>query len=125
MSTVTRIMLEAEAASGREAMRAAMREERLRAAMQAAARQADSRRGPVHQEPGPGSRRPDPRVGAGSSMSGPISNNSPGRPDVTMVGRSPRPAKPIQSVKSRIVPEPYQIQSAPPRRSSLLEPPGS
>ena len=125
MSTVTRIMLEAEAASGREAMRAAMREERLRAAMQAAARQADSRRGPVHQEPGPGSRRPDPRVGAGSSMSGPISNNSPGRPDVTMVGRSPRPAKPIQSVKSRIVPEPYQIQSAPPRRSSPLEPPGS
>ena len=125
MSTLTRIMLEAEAASGREAMRAAMREERLRAAMQAAARQADSRRGPVHQEPGPGSRRPDPRVGAGSSMSGPISNNSPGRPDVTMVGRSPRPAKPIQSVKSRIVPEPYQIQSAPPRRSSPLEPPGS
>jgi hypothetical protein len=46
MSTVTRIMLEAEAASGREAMRAAMREEGLRAAMQAAARQADSRRGP-------------------------------------------------------------------------------
>jgi len=125
MSTLTRIMLEAEAASAREAMRAAMREERLRAAMQAAARQADSRRGPVHQEPGPGSRRPDPRVGAGSSMSGPISNNSPGRPDVTMVGRSPRPAKPIQSVKSRIVPEPYQIQSAPPHRSSPLEPPGS
>jgi len=119
MSTVTRIMLEAEAASGREAMRAAMREEGLRAAMQTAARQADSRRGPVHQEPGPGSRRPDPRVGAGSSMSGPISNNSPGRPDVTMVGRSPRPAKPIQSVKSRIVPEPYQIQSAPPVRPTL------
>ena len=125
MSFLTKVMLEAEDTSAREAMRAAMREEGLRAAMQTAARQADSRRGPVHQEPGPGSRRPDPRVGAGSSMSGPISNNSPGRPDVTMVGRSPRPAKPIQSVKSRIVPEPYQIQSAPPHRSSPLEPPGS
>ena len=125
MSFLTKVMLEAEDTSAREAMRAAMREEGLRAAMQAAARQADSRRGLVHQEPGPGSRRPDPRVGAGSSMSGPISNNSPGRPDVTMVGRSPRPAKPIQSVKSRIVPEPYQIQSAPPHRSSPLEPPGS
>ena len=115
MSTVTRIMLEAETASAMDFMRAVMGEEGLRVAMQAAARQTASRRGPVHQEPGPGSRRPDPRVGAGSSMSGPISNNSPGRPDVTMVGRSPRPAKPIQSVKSRIVPEPDQIQSKPTR----------
>ena len=103
MSTVTRIMLEAEAASGREAMRAAMREERLRAAMQAAARQADSRRGLVHQEPGPGSRRPDPRVVdpdphvAGSTQVGGdlITNNTP--------GRWSRPAKPIQSGKSKIV----------------------
>ena len=114
MSTVTRIMLEAETASAMDFMRAVMGEEGLRVAMQAAARQTASRRGPVHQEPGPGSRRPDPRVGAGSSMSGPISNNSPGRPDVTMVGRS-RPAKPIQSVKSKIVPEPDQIQSKPTR----------
>ena len=126
MSFLTKVMLEAEGDSAMDFMRAVMGKEGLRVAMQAAlTRQADSRRGPVHQEPGPGSRRPDPRVGAGSSMSGPISNNSPGRPDVTMVGRSPRPAKPIQSVKSRIVPEPYQIQSAPPRRSSPLEPPGS
>jgi len=78
MSFLTKVMLEAEDTSAREAMRAAMREEGLRAAMQTAARQADSRRGPVHQEPGPGSRRPDPRVGAGSSMSGPISNKLSG-----------------------------------------------
>jgi hypothetical protein len=40
------------------------------------------------------------------------------------VGQS-RPTKSIQ--KSKIVPEPDQLQSAPPgrRRSSLLEPPGS
>ena len=47
MSTVTRIIMEAEAASAMDFMR----EEGLRAAMQAAARQADSHRGPVHQEP--------------------------------------------------------------------------
>ena len=117
MSTVTRIILEAEATSAREAMRAAM---------QAAARQADSRRGPVgqeplRQEPDPGS-HPDPHV---SGV--PISNNSPGRPDVHVVGRSPRSTKPIRSVKSRIVPEPDQVQSGPAssRRSTLLEPPGS
>jgi hypothetical protein len=55
----------------------------------------------------------------------PISNNSAGRPDVHVIGRSPQPAKPIRSTKSQIVPEPDQIQSAPPRRSSPLEPPGS
>jgi hypothetical protein len=106
-------------------MRAAMREEGLRAAMQAAARQADLRRGPVHQEPsavrqepsvrqdsGAGS-RPDPHV-AGV----PITNNSPGRPEVRVVGRS-RPANPIRSTKSAIVPEPDQIQSAPPVRPTL------
>jgi hypothetical protein len=59
----------------------------------------------------------------------PISHNStPGRPDVTVVGRA-RPstmAHPIRSAKSKIVPEPDQIQSPPPgpRRRSLLEPPG-
>ena len=98
MSTVVKLILEAEAASAMDFMRAAMREE--------GARRADSRR--------------EPSVPIGA----PIANNSPGRPDVSMVGRS-RPAKPIQSVKSKIVPEPDQIQSAPPRRSSPLEPPGS
>jgi hypothetical protein len=43
---------------------------------------------------------------------------------VSMVGRS-RPTKPMQSGKSKIVPEPDQLQSAPPgKRSSPLEPPG-
>jgi hypothetical protein len=44
---------------------------------------------------------------------------------VHVIGRSPQPSKPIRSTKSKIVPEPDQIQSAPPRRSSPLEPPGS
>jgi hypothetical protein len=47
----------------------------------------------------------------------PISNNDPGHPDVRVVGRA-RPgatSKPIQrSMKSKIVPEPDQIQSPPP-----------
>ena len=107
MSTVVKLILEAEAASAMDFMRAAMREEGLRAAMQAAARRADSRR--------------EPSVPIGA----PIANNSPGRPEVRVVGRSPQPARPIRhSMKSRIVPEPDQIQSAPPRRSSPLEPPG-
>ena len=55
----------------------------------------------------------------------PISSNSAAHPDVHVIGRSPQPAKPIRSAKSKIVPEPDQIQSAPPRRSSPLEPPGS
>jgi hypothetical protein len=71
------------------------------------------------------------RVGSSpTGVGAPISHNStPGRPDVTVVGRA-RPstmAHPIRSAKSKIVPEPDQIQSPPPpgpRRSSLLEPPG-
>jgi hypothetical protein len=56
----------------------------------------------------------------------PVSNNSAANPDVTAIGQA-REIKPAQSGKSRIVPEPDQIQSPPPgrRRSSLLEPPGS
>jgi hypothetical protein len=108
MSTVTRIILEAEAASSREAMRAALR---------ASVRQAASRREPTRQEPVRQDSRPGSRPGP--SMSGPIGNNSLGQPDVHMVGRSPQPAKPIRSMKSRIVPEPDQIQSAPPVRSDL------
>jgi hypothetical protein len=167
MSTIVKsVIIEAERASAREFMRALsheeglrviLREERLRAAMQAAARQADMRRVPVHQEPwsahqnqarqdselhvadsgrvvrvggmpttinnSPG--RPDPHVAGPTQVGGGfITNNTPGRPDVTMVGRS-RPTKPIRLAKSKIVPEPDQIKSAPPRRSSPLEPPGS
>ena len=82
MSTVTKLVLEAERESAEEALRLALR-------------------------------------GA------PTGNNSLGRPDVRMVGRSPRPTTPIRSVKSAIVPEPDQVRSEPPHRSTPLEPPGS
>jgi hypothetical protein len=183
MSFLTQVMLEAEDTSAMDliarepALQAIMREEGLRAAMQAAARQADSRRVPVHQGPmrpedvrqepmrqadsdlaslvvadsgrvvrtnnnlgrldrsanhpnGPGEAGPvrtAARGGSSTQVGGDlITNNTPGRPSVSMIGRS-RPTKPIQSGKSKIVPEPDQIQSPPPgrRRSSLLEPPGS
>jgi hypothetical protein len=118
MSTVTRVIMEAEATSAREFILAAMREEGLRAAMQAAARQADSRREPIHQKPVPAG-HPDPRsAGAGPGrpdpVGTPITNNSPGRPDVRVVGRA-RPAKPIRSAKSAIVSEPDQVRSERPK----------
>ena len=97
MSLITRIILEAEAASCWEALGTLARQGLLRALA--------GRRSPT---------------GAGA----PIGNNSPGQPVVQVVGQA-RPAKPIRSTKSRIAPEPDQIQSAPPRRSSPLEPPGS
>ena len=105
MSTVRQVIMEAETVSAREFIRAVMGEEGLRAA----ARQADARRGAMRREPL--GRRQEP-IGA------PITNNSPGRPEVRVVGRS-RPAKPIRSAKSAIVPEPDQIQSAPPTRPTL------
>jgi len=145
MSLLTRTMLEAErdsalafiqAVSHDGGLQAILREEGLRAAMQAAARQADSRRTARQQEPSsstsaspvqePVRQDSEPRVAdsgrvvrVGGDL---ITNNSPGRPDVTAVGRS-RPTKPIQSGKSKIVPEPDLALSAPPRRSSPLEPP--
>jgi hypothetical protein len=110
MSTVTRTIIEAETVSAREAMRTAMREEALRAA----ARQADSRREPIHQKPVPAG-HPDPRSagarpGRPDPVGAPTGNNSLGQPEVRVVGRS-RPAKPIRSAKSVIVPEPDQIIS--------------
>jgi hypothetical protein len=81
-----------------------MREEALRAALRASARQADSRREPLRQEPmrqEPVHQKPVP-VDALPS-------------EVRVVGRSPQPAKPIRSVKSGIVPEPDQVQSKPTR----------
>jgi hypothetical protein len=80
MSTITRIIMEAEATSSRL-------DSELR------------RQGSV-------------------SADAPIANNFSGRPDVHVVGRA-RLAKPIRSVKSRIVPEPNQVQSAPPVRPAL------
>jgi hypothetical protein len=131
MSLLTRIIMEAERASAWEFIR----EEGLRAAMQAAARQADLRVR-TNRPAGPGEAGPVRVGGASPTRAGsskqvcsssptgagtPISNNSPGRPDVRVVGRSPQPTKPIQSVKSKIVPEPDQIQSAPPTRREIPE----
>jgi hypothetical protein len=163
MSTVIPIILEAERESVKEFL-GLVREEELRAAMQAAAQASVAQKTALHQEPGRqepmqrgsgrqdsdlaslvvadsgrvvrvggGSRRPDPRVAdpdphvadpdphvAGSTQVGGdlITNNTPGRPDVTAIGRS-RPTKPVQSGKSKIVPEPDQLQSEPPVRPTL------
>jgi hypothetical protein len=120
MSLLTRIIMEAERASAREFIR----EEGLRAAMQAAARQANTRRASIRQEPAPAGQRADPRVTGRTRVGGvgaPITNNSAGQPTVSVVGRSPRPTKPIRSMKSRIVPEPGQIQSKPPTRAEIPE----
>jgi len=104
MSLITRIILEAEAASCWEALGTLAQQGLLRASA---------------------GRRSDPRANPSPTGAGaPTGNNSPGQPVVQVVGQA-RPAKPIRSTKSRIAPEPDQIQSAPPRRSSPLEPPGS
>jgi hypothetical protein len=120
MSVLTRTLLEAETISAREYMRAAMREEGLRAAMRAAsqaslARRTALRQEPAHQEPGhqeptPDNRRPDPSLTNHGAAGG--------RSEVRAVGRA-RPAKPIRSAKSAIVPEPDQLQSEPPVRPTL------
>ena len=53
----------------------------------------------------------------------PITHNFSGQPSVQVVGRGrlakPIRSKPVQSMKSKIVPEPDQIQSEPPVRSDL------
>ena len=53
----------------------------------------------------------------------PITHNFSGQPSVHVVGRGrlakPIRSKPVQSMKSKIVPEPDQIQSAPPVRQDL------
>ena len=142
MSFLTKVMLEAEDTSAMDSiardenLQAILREEGLRAAMQAVSRQTLVRKpSSAHQDPSspvrqePVRQDPEPRVAdsgrvvrVGGDL---ITNNSAGRPDITAIGRS-RPTKPMQSGKSKIVPEPDQIQSAPPgpRRSSPLEPPG-
>jgi hypothetical protein len=110
MSTITRIIMEAERTSALEAMWL-MREEALRASL---ARKTTA----LRQEP---AARQVTRQGKTGMMpiGTPITNNnSSGQPEVRVVGRA-RPAKPIQSVKSKIVPEPDQIQSRPPVRPDL------
>ena len=84
--------------------------------------------GPVRTSPGVFGGASPTRAGSSTpiAVGEPVSNNSAGHPSVHVIGRSPQPSKPVQSVKSRIVPEPDQIQSKPPgRRFSPLEPPGS
>jgi hypothetical protein len=138
MSTIVEILRETEVtlpvslvqalekALRRERQERQFQEEGLRAAMRAAAqaslarktalRQEPGRQGsgrqepstprePVHQEPTSGSHYPD------SSLTN--YGASGGRSEVRAVGRA-RPAKPIRSTKSAIVPEPDQVQSAPP-----------
>jgi hypothetical protein len=79
---------------------------------------------------GPGEARPARFDGvAGSTHAGGdlVTRNPAGQPTVTAIGQS-RPTKPMQTGKSKIVPEPDQIQSPPPgprRRASMLEPPGT
>jgi len=45
-----------------------------------------------------------------------------GRPEVRVVGRAPRPANPIRSAKSAIVPEPDQVQSERPNSRMVTGP---
>ena len=91
MSTTVGAILEAERESAKAAIGLALRQASLD----------PSKRG--RQE------RPDATV---------PSNPSPPT-NVHAVGRVSHPAKPIRSVKSAIVPEPDQIQSAPPVRPTL------
>jgi hypothetical protein len=49
----------------------------------------------------------------------PVTSNDPGHPSVHVVGRARVAKPPIRSVKSRIVPEPDQIQSPPQVRQDL------
>jgi len=49
----------------------------------------------------------------------PVTNNFSGQPSVHVVGRGRVVKPPMWSMKSKIVPEPDQIQSAPPVRQDL------
>jgi hypothetical protein len=107
VSLLTRIILEAEAASARDFMR---------------------EEGVACGNAGSGS---SGRFAAGACASGAVGASGTRASEasvrrapslrVHVVGRSPQPAKPIRSMKSRIVPEPDQIQSAPPVRREIPE----
>ena len=105
MSTIVKLVLEAERASRVEASEEALRQA-LRQSLQRSRQEQERVRAGC-----------DPRV-ASPDQAGPIGNNSPGRPVVHVVGRA-RAANPIRSAKSRIVPEPDQTQSTPPVRPAL------
>jgi hypothetical protein len=148
MSTVTQVIMEAETISAREYiareyiareyMRAAtMGEEWLRAAMQAAAqaslaqktalrqapgRQEPMQRGSGRQEPPSVHQRQEPSSVSGNRRPDPSLTNygaAGGQSEVRAVGRARPATKPIRSAKSAIVPEPDQLQSAPPVRPTL------
>ena len=106
MSTTVGAILEAERESAKAAIGLALRQASLDPSKRG--RQEPGRQEPGRQEPGR-QERPDATV---------PSNPSPPT-NVHAVGRVSHPAKPIQSVKSAIVPEPDQIQSAPPVRPTL------
>jgi hypothetical protein len=137
MSVLVRTLLEAETISAREFMRAAvMREEELRAAMRAASQASLARRTALRQEPGrqepgrqepgrqePGRQEPmhqEPSASGNRRPDSSLSNHGAagGQSEVRGLGRA-RPAKPTRSTKSKIVPEPDQLQSEPPVRPTL------
>ena len=101
MSTTVGAILEAERESAKAEIGLALRQASLDPSKR-------GRQEPGRQEPGR-QERPDATV---------PSNPSPPT-NVHAVGRVSHPAKPIRSVKSAIVPEPDQIQSAPPVRLDL------
>jgi hypothetical protein len=123
MSLITRTIMEAEAASGREAVWTALREWARRGLLRARANQPAGVgvAGPVVAGPARAGSSKQARGGASPTGVGtPIGNNSPGQPVVQAIGRA-RVAKPIRSVKSRVVPEPDQLQSGPPTRREIPE----
>jgi hypothetical protein len=111
MSTVVGVIIEAETRSALEARN-----------------RTDNKRGGGGSVGGNGGRAgidAGTRDGSGGAttvrgVGAPFTNNDPGRPDVHVVGRA-RAVKPIRSVKSQIVPEPDQIQSAPSVRPTRPE----
>jgi len=120
MSTVVGIIMEAERTSFLEEV---LRPERF----------VDADRGDDRVISGASSRGNTSSRGDASSRSAPstvnvpggmpITHNFSGQPSVHVVGRGrlakPIRSKPVQSMKSKIVPEPDQIQSEPPVRSDL------
>ena len=120
MSTVVGIIIEAERTSFLEEV---LRRERF----------VDADRGDDRVISGASSRGNTSSRGDASSRSAPstvnvpggmpITHNFSGQPSVHVVGRGrlakPIRSKPVQSMKSKIVPEPDQIQSEPPVRSDL------
>jgi hypothetical protein len=112
MSTITRIIMEAERTSAMEFVRALMREEEMRAAMAAASQATLARKTAVlRQNPRhPDARPPDARS-PGEGRPGSARDMDMSRPMAVGIGRAHPTGRPIRSAKSTIVPEPDQIKS--------------